>query len=664
MSESIIYFDIAAVVIMLITTPTVLMRNVTHGRTYYTYFLLAVLVTLTSIMEVCGVLYDVFAPSVLPNSVSEGGIRDLCFITYYVLRSLNTPAYLLLIASASDTTYRLRRNLAVRLAFWVPLLAVLVIIITNPLHQDFFTYVDGHHQRGPIIGVIYLSALYYSLWGIGHLIRWHEVFDPDKFRALIGLYPLNLLAVLLQFFIPTLRVEMFFTAAAVLLVSTLVLRPEDQVDRLTDTLSLQEFEAMCRRAFIIEKPLCLVFIDIANKARLRELAGPGAYRSIVRAVASQVNTYLMRDDEVYYLRNGLFCISAHNPEAAQALAIAQRSSREGRAAAERLPEQSMVVQLRTCVVRVPEDVTDNGTLQTFTRRIAHLMPEPVVTTYEELSHREDFLLQMNLAEIVSRGIGGRLFEVYYQPIWCVHDACFHSAEALVRLNDPEFGFVSPGLFIPEAEQSGAILDIGHIILEKICQFLGRLDFDATHLQYVEVNLSVDQCVQPGLVREVTGLLEQNHLQGNRINLEITETSASYSQRAIDDNVRALSKQGITLSLDDYGSGYSSLTRMLALPFDLVKLDKSLVDGMEDPDTRIVLADTIATMKKIGKQVLVEGIETPEQAHDLVAMGADYLQGYLYARPMPERDFVAFLMEHNGAASPVDTPSAPSSHALT
>ena len=646
MPETIVYFDIAAAIIMLITTPSMLMRHVRRDEAYYTYFLMSVLVTLTSIAAMCSELYDGFFGQSVANGVTPAGPQNFLHVMYFSLRVCNTPAYLVLIAAISDTTYRLRRNQLIKLAFWAPIIAVLLFIITNPIHHGVFTYVNGQRSRGPMIWVIYLSALYYSAWGISHLIRWRTILDADKFRALIGLYPLNLLAIFLQYLMPYCRIEMFFTAAAVLLASAFVFRPEDEIDILTNTLNYKAYEEMCQRAFVIEQPLCLVHIDIANKDRLRELAGPSAFRNIVRAVSSQVTTYLKQGDSLYYLRNGLFCISARNPDSALSLSIAQQSSREGRAAAEALPEQSMVVQLRTCITRIPTDISDFHTLQVFSQRIGHLIPEPCVITYEELSKRKSFLLEMNLADIVSRGINDRLFEVYYQPIWCVHDTCFRSAEALVRLNDPDFGFVSPGLFIPEAEQSGAILDIGRIILEKICEFLSTMDFDATQLNYVEVNLSVDQCVQPSLARDVVALLERHHIESKRINLEITETSSSYSQSIIDANVRALAKHGISLSLDDFGTGYSNLTRMLSLPFDLIKLDQTFVKDMESPDTRTVLADTITTMKKIGKEVLVEGVETEEQARILIDMGVDYMQGYLYARPMPEPDFVAFLNEHN------------------
>ena len=216
----------------------------------------------------------------------------------------------------------------------------------------------------------------------------------------------------------------------------------------------------------------------------------------------------------------------------------------------------------------------------------------------------------------------------------------------MRLNDPTFGWVPPGLFIPEAEQNGTIVNIGDILIEKICAFLGTVDYERAGLDYVEVNLSVDQCVQPTLPRKLLETMERYGVAPNRMNLEITETSATYSQQIIERNVRTLAGAGLSFSLDDYGTGYSNIARVLELPFNLVKLDKTLVDGLDDTTKREVVVRTVAMMKAIGKSVLAEGVETQEQVDTLRTMGVDYIQGYLYSKPLPEQEFLAFLEERN------------------
>jgi EAL domain-containing protein (putative c-di-GMP-specific phosphodiesterase class I) len=309
-----------------------------------------------------------------------------------------------------------------------------------------------------------------------------------------------------------------------------------------------------------------------------------------------------------------------------------------------MPQNAPEICMRSCVVRVPEDAQDPETLKAFVRRYPHLVPDSCVTSYQELSRQPGFGLEMALTGIVDTAIRNRSFEIHYQPIYCVADGRFHSAEALVRLRDPEYGWVPPSLFIPEAEQNGTIVAIGDILLEKVCAFLGTIDYERTQLRYVETNLSVDQCIQPDLVPKLLETMERNGVDPSRVNLEITETSSAYSQEIMEDNVRLLAQAGCTLSLDDFGTGYSNISRALSLPFSLIKLDKSLVDGLDRPASREVVARTVAMMKAIGKDVLAEGVETHEQVEQLSEMGVDYIQGYRFSKALPEDEFIRFLEE--------------------
>ena len=190
--------------------------------------------------------------------------------------------------------------------------------------------------------------------------------------------------------------------------------------------------------------------------RLRELVGQNELQNIIRGVAAVLSQSLESGYILFYLRNGLFCISSVNLDPIHALGVAQAMHEQGKRRSVRGAAQQAAIQMRSCVVRAPQDVHDIKTLSTFVRRLGHLMPESGVATYEELSRKEDFALNMALSDCIARAIKERSFEVYYQPIFCVKENCFHSGEALVRLNDPAFGFVPPSLFIPEAEQSGAI----------------------------------------------------------------------------------------------------------------------------------------------------------------------------------------------------------------
>ncbi len=649
-NSDVVYFDIAAVIVMLVSLGSFLLRRKTRTPANRVYLSALLLVLITAVIGLLAELYDVVygllhAQAFVEPAAPAPAARQALQLVYYALRSLTAPVYLVLIATVSDTTHRLNHK-ATRAFLWVPMLVVLAIILTNPLHHLAFVCKGGSVERGPAIVALYLSAAYYSVIGVWWLFRWRKVLSVDEFSTLMMQYPLVLMAVDIQHYFPRLHVEMFATSVALMMVAAFVIRPEYQTDSLVGAASLQAYNDMSNRAFITQKPLCLVYLEVVNMERLRELVGQNELQSIIRGVAAVLSQSLESGDILFYLRNGLFCISSVNLDPIHALGVAQAMHEQGKRRSVRGAAQQAAIQMRSCVVRAPQDVHDIKTLSTFVRRLGHLMPESGVATYEELSRKEDFALNMALSDCIARAIKERSFEVYYQPIFCVKENCFHSGEALVRLNDPTFGFVPPSLFIPEAEQSGAILGIGSILLEKICAFLGEIDYSATGLSYVEVNLSTEQCIRPQLAAELLDMLRLHSVDPSRVNFEITESSATFSQNVVESNVRALASAGATFSLDDYGTGYSNVSRALALPFDIVKLDKSFVDGMQDPDMRTVLAHTIAMMRQIGKKVLIEGVETVEQSEELCKMGADYLQGYLYARPMSQDEFVAFLKQNN------------------
>lgn len=645
MSADIFYYDIAAVIVMAVSLLSFLLRRKTHSPADRVYFSVLLLVTLTTVFCLAGELFDEFYGRILfKNGIHDQFLfsaRSTSTLLYYALRSLTAPAYLVLIATVSDTSHLLDKNNLTRVLLWGPMLLVLALVITNPAHHLIYFFQEGEMVRGPFIWTIYASAAYYTLIGIVWLLRWKNVIGHDEYATLMMLYPLVLIAVIIQFYNQHLKVEMFMTSVALLLVSSFVLRPEKQLDSLISAASLQAYRDMCRRALVTGKPLCMVYLEIVNLEQLRELIGRDEIQDMISGVAHNLSKSLKRGDVLYYLRNGLFCIVPESLDAASALAIAQRMHDEGKRRAANNAD-GRVFRMRSCVVRVPEDTSNIDTIRSFVRRFSHLVPESTVTTFEELAKRDDFALHMALSDSVERAIRQRSFEVYYQPIMCLADGAFHSAEALVRLNDPTFGWISPALFVPEAEQTGAIVQIGSIMLDKICAFLSGVDFERTGLHYIEVNLSAEQCIRPQLAAELLELMRVHGIEPSRINLEITETSAAFSQEIVDNNVRILSQAGVSFSLDDYGTGYSNVSRALALPFNIVKLDKSFVDNMENPAMREVLRSSVTMMKAIGKEVLVEGVEKPDQAEALATMGVDYIQGYLYAKPMPENELLDFL----------------------
>lgn len=238
-------------------------------------------------------------------------------------------------------------------------------------------------------------------------------------------------------------------------------------------------------------------------------------------------------------------------------------------------------------------------------------------------------------------------EVYYQPIYSVELGRFSTMEALVRIVDEKKQFVMPDVFIPIAEQNGMILELGLQVFEKTCLFMQQERLEELGIEYIDINLSVVQCMQQELAQQLLDIMEKYHISPSRINLEITETAAVHSEKVLLGNMERLNGAGTTFSLDDYGTGYSNLSYIVNLPIHIIKLDKSMI-GVYFTNEKVAIAtrNVIAMIKEMGLRIVAEGVENAEQFHIMEQLGVDYIQGFYFSRPLPRQKALAFL-EENG-----------------
>jgi len=252
--------------------------------------------------------------------------------------------------------------------------------------------------------------------------------------------------------------------------------------------------------------------------------------------------------------------------------------------------------------------------------------------------------------VVQNAIDTEGFEVYYQPIYSNKDKKFVSAEALVRLTDTEtLGYISPEIFIPIAEENGMIREVGNIGFRKVCQFISENNLADYGVEYVEVNLSGAQFMDDQLNKILSECAKEYNVPPEFINLEITETASIAAGDLLEYNMKRLKECRFKFSMDDFGTGYSNLAKIAYADFDLIKLDKSLIwpcFGEEaQNESRIILESSVDMILKLGKDIVAEGVETKEQVDYLTERGVKYLQGYYFSRPIPAKDYLEFMKEH-------------------
>jgi len=238
-----------------------------------------------------------------------------------------------------------------------------------------------------------------------------------------------------------------------------------------------------------------------------------------------------------------------------------------------------------------------------------------------------------LVHNINRAIEDREFSVYLQPKVDITDGSWVGAEALARWTQPDGSMISPGEFIPLAEQAGLVTALNRHMLSQTLRSLADSDWSRT--APLAVNISAQDLSSQNFDEVIARLLEETGVPASALELELTERDMARGSDAIRATIDRIREQGVTIAMDDFGTGYSSLAALVDLPVDILKIDRQFLRRIEDRESDRRLLKTLVTLvQDLGRTIVVEGVETEGQAAFLQQMGVRFAQGFLYARPAP------------------------------
>ena len=236
---------------------------------------------------------------------------------------------------------------------------------------------------------------------------------------------------------------------------------------------------------------------------------------------------------------------------------------------------------------------------------------------------------------------------YYQPIIHISENRLSGFEALARWNHKDKGIISPGVFIPIAEEAGLIEDLGNFMLLEAGQqaqqwFTGDYSKERNHLT-IAINVAAKQIKQKNFSLQILKLLEENNIAANHIKLELTESALMDNPMDVIRQLNDLRQAGITIAIDDFGTGYSSLSYLKKFPIDYLKIDQSFIrDIGEEKNDEAIIRAIIQMAHSLGQKVIAEGVETQQQLEFLASLGCDYAQGFLFSKAVPRGEAEQFL----------------------
>ncbi len=264
-----------------------------------------------------------------------------------------------------------------------------------------------------------------------------------------------------------------------------------------------------------------------------------------------------------------------------------------------------------------------------------------VVFYQE-KFKELLYMRRFIEENMKAAIAQRQFQMYLQPKYSISHNAIVGAEALVRWLHPVKGIIYPSEFIPVLEENGFIRNVDYYIWEEACRFIKRCEQEGMEGCPVSVNVSRHHLVEDEFIEVLDGLIDKIGIDKQSLELEITET---VNNQQVSEMSNRLKDEGFMLLMDDFGSGYSSLSILLETPFDVIKIDKKFMENMlVSKKGKLILEQVVAMAGKLDLGLLAEGVETREQVEFLKEIGCDMVQGFYYAKPMPAEEFYELLKQ--------------------
>ena len=623
------YFCIAAVFLSVSCALYSLLQGRTTKPQNKSFITMLILIALGGLMDM---LYTMVHPL--------AGVSHTLFIwqeafqlSYFVTHAAMGPLFAIYVMQVNGMGRE--KNRLFYVVYLLPFFLVEALVISNPFTHTIYTYDEANvYVRNSGANILYVISFGYILYGIFALLFFWNAVTVKIRRTILYFFILVIIGAALQFLFPDVKLELFAEALAMLGIMLTVEDESDRQDPLTGVYNRRGLELDLDNFIKTKNHFRMISLRFTNQDVIQRVLTTTDFEHLNRDIAEFLSTlvpkyYIYRPDNLSFA-----LLEMRKTDVDTVERLKERFD-------ESWKEGGFEVTLNAAIIcaRIPEE------LQTV-EEVFRVVDSPVAGTGETQVLRSDemntILRRSEVETAIRRAISNRSFQVYYQPIFDASKKKIVTAEALVRLIDPEMGFISPGEFIPIAEADGLVNDVDMIVLEKVCDFEKRHPLQELGLEHIHINLSAYQLMYHNFMEEFTATLQRYGIPSDGINIEITESADITSSDDIRKGLDELKNRDFEISLDDYGTGYSNLSNVLQMNYRNIKLDKSLLDAASDATNKTMLLETIRMIRKVDINVIQEGVETEEQLELVMEAGCDLIQGFYFSKPLPEDLFLEYL----------------------
>lgn len=528
------------------------------------------------------------------------------------------------------------------------ILCVLAIAGNIMAAIDFFIGVEI--EKIVFESVIYGGQLLAAFCGLSVAVVHRKKLSFVQLLNICAFVVLNFAANVIQLLVSAgiislhVQASLFALAVAVMLIYVTLQRPETEVDPISGMFNMHSYMARTAEKLEAGKTVYSFVFELNNMALINSTFGIIGGNVVIKEMAERVKALLPKNIYLYRLGGSRFAINFYNAADKDKFCALFPVVFEKSVA---VNSAEVKMSSTACVVEMPAVAAKADEVQDILKYYRS-KAKTADTIFIADAEAVNFSRRREKVEYaIQRALKNRSFMVYYQPIYSIAGKTINSCEALIRLNDPDLGFISPDEFIPIAEETGCIVGVGKFVMEEVCRFIRDKQPQRYGIEFIDVNLSVIQFMRQEIIDDIVSVLDVYGIDRHMVNLEITETASAKSYAMIQSRLTELHSNGFTISLDDFGTGFSTMDYLIKFPFDIVKLDKSIVWAYMSTDKyEPILKHYMPMLHALGMRVVAEGVETKEMLEALERLGCDYIQGYYFSRPVPEEAFLEYVKNYS------------------
>lgn len=532
----------------------------------------------------------------------------------------------------------------IKLTLWIVRIIIAAYMLLS-LFMPVLYHVErnGIYTYGAYVILTYFVAVLIVAICIVYLVSLWRHMKSEKSRSVAFVLFCLCMATAIQFFNNELLLISFSLSVAMMYMYIYLENPNDYIDKVSGIFNLDAADIFLNNRLEKNDHINFITIEITGIKFINETFGSELGNELLKTVGQFLAS--INDTFAFRMSGAVFSVAFFGSEKKfnQIVHTIEQRFKENFS----ILDIDTVLPVRYCIFKhnnIKLSIPEKIELIRYFMNDKEIKETDGKIIIDETAIQERFNKQ-KIEKALNDAINNGEVIVNYQPIYNNKLDKFTSAEALMRIKDKDGKFIPPDIFIPIAEKNGLIIKLGMNLFEQVCELIQKNDLQNTSLKYIEVNLSVIQCMQQDLADKLLMTMKKYDVPPSFINFEITETAASNSESTLLSNMKKLLGENSSFSLDDYGSGYSNINYVLDLPISLIKYDKNMIWSYFDNEKgRVILNYTVNMTKELNLKSLAEGVETKEQYEQIKQLGIEYTQGFYFSKPLPPDEFVKKIKE--------------------